>query len=86
VVLVLSGEYDAKMRSKWGAKSRKHNFYRMARMLKGAEARNRQLIQKERAVRTNRHLLWFRLMDPLIMATIIFERYVGEYLIGIHVR
>jgi hypothetical protein len=55
-------------------------------MLKGAEARNRQLIQKERAVRTNRYLLWFRLMDPLIMATIIFERYVGEYLIGIHVR
>ena len=40
-------------------------------MLKDAEARNRQLIQKERAVRTNRHLLW-SLMDLLILATIIF--------------
>jgi hypothetical protein len=44
----------------------------MARTLKGAEARSRQLIQKERAVRTNRYLLWSRLMDLLILATIIF--------------
>jgi hypothetical protein len=44
----------------------------MAGTLKGAEARNRQLIQKESAVRTNRHLLWSRLMDLLILATIIF--------------
>jgi hypothetical protein len=41
-------------------------------MLKDAKARNRQLIQKERAVRTNRQLLWSRLMDLLILAMIIF--------------
>jgi hypothetical protein len=44
----------------------------MARMLNGAEARNGQLIQKEWAVRANRHLLWSQLMDLLILATIIF--------------
>ena len=47
-------------------------------MLKGAEARNRQLIQKERAVRTNRYLLWSRLMDPLIMADRVEFLYQGE--------